>query len=76
MDPDATRPAGLTGAVDGFGGALVARVERVTVSLGGSGLVRRDGGRAGGADGRLSAVLEVARGRELAFVPIAGSFLG
>lgn len=45
MEPEATRPVDLMGAVEGLGGALVARVERRgTVSLGGSGLVSLEGG--------------------------------
>ena len=65
-EPEATRPLDLTGALEGLGGALVARVERRgTVSLGGSGFV---------SPGSL--FREAGWGWELALVPMAGSFLG
>ena len=68
-EPEATRPLDLTAAVEGFGGALVARVERRgNVSLGGSGFVSPGSGR--------GLLREAGWGWELALVPMAGSFLG
>lgn len=91
-EPEGMRDiGGRVGGPEGFGGALVARVDRDLVvavpGRGGSRLVRREGGREGGFDtapaevetvvvGSLSAVLEAASGRELLRVPIAGSFRG